>query len=136
MKKELDEALCKKYPTMFKDRHGDMRETAMCWGFDCDDGWYELIDKLCEKLVFLDPNVYATQVKEKYGTLRFYFNSNAEKIIWEIMHDCERVAEHNSAYTCEICGKYGETRGVGWLKTLCKEHAKELNYLDNNENEI
>jgi len=47
MRKELDEALCAKYPLVFKDRNADMRTTAMCWGLECGDGWYNLIDVLC-----------------------------------------------------------------------------------------
>ena len=47
MKRELDEALCAKYPLIFKDRHADMRTTAMCWGLECGDGWYNIIDVLC-----------------------------------------------------------------------------------------
>ena len=47
MKRELDEALCAKYPLIFKDRNADMRTTAMCWGLDCGDGWYNIIDTLC-----------------------------------------------------------------------------------------
>jgi hypothetical protein len=47
MRKELDEALCAKYPLIFKDRHADMRTTAMCWGLECGDGWYNIIDILC-----------------------------------------------------------------------------------------
>jgi hypothetical protein len=47
MKRELDEALCAKYPLIFKDRNADMRTTAMCWGLECGDGWYNLIDVLC-----------------------------------------------------------------------------------------
>jgi hypothetical protein len=50
MKKELDEALCAKYPLIFKDRHENMQNTAMCWGFDCGDGWYNIIDTLCGML--------------------------------------------------------------------------------------
>jgi len=30
MRKELDEALCARYPLIFKDRNADMRTTAMC----------------------------------------------------------------------------------------------------------
>ncbi len=44
MRKELDEALCAKYPLIFKDRNADMRTTAMCWGLECGDGWYNIID--------------------------------------------------------------------------------------------
>lgn len=47
MRKELDEALCAKYPLVFKDRHANMQHTAMCWGFECGDGWYNIIDVLC-----------------------------------------------------------------------------------------
>jgi hypothetical protein len=47
MRRELDEALCAKYPLVFKDRNADMRTTAMCWGLECGDGWYNLIDVLC-----------------------------------------------------------------------------------------
>jgi hypothetical protein len=50
MRKELDEALCAKYPEIFRDRNGDMRTTLMCWGFECGDGWYNIIDILCSKL--------------------------------------------------------------------------------------
>ena len=47
MRRELDEALCAKYPLIFKDRNGDMRTTLMCWGLECGDGWYNIIDVLC-----------------------------------------------------------------------------------------
>jgi len=47
MKRELDEALCARYPLIFKDRNADMRTTAMCWGLECGDGWYNIIDVLC-----------------------------------------------------------------------------------------
>jgi hypothetical protein len=50
MKRELDEALCAKYPLIFKDRNADMRTTAMCWGLECGDGWYNIIDVLCSLL--------------------------------------------------------------------------------------
>ena len=42
MRKELDEKLCEKYPLIFKNRHADMTETAMCWGFECGDGWFNI----------------------------------------------------------------------------------------------
>ena len=50
MRKELDEALCARYPLVFRDRNADMRTTAMCWGLECGDGWYNIIDVLCGKL--------------------------------------------------------------------------------------
>jgi hypothetical protein len=50
MRKELDEALCARYPLVFRDRNENMQNTAMCWGFECGDGWYNIIDVLCGKL--------------------------------------------------------------------------------------
>jgi hypothetical protein len=47
VRKELDEALCAKYPLIFKDRNADMRTTAMCWGICTGDGWYNILDTLC-----------------------------------------------------------------------------------------
>jgi hypothetical protein len=50
MKTELDEILCARYPKIFCDRNGDMRDTAMCWGFACGDGWFNIIDMLCANI--------------------------------------------------------------------------------------
>ena len=41
MNEILDKQLCEKYPLLFKDRNGDMRTTAMVWGFCHGDGWAE-----------------------------------------------------------------------------------------------
>lgn len=50
MSPEKDAELCKKYPKIFKDRYADVHTTAMCWGFECGDGWYNIIDKLCANI--------------------------------------------------------------------------------------
>jgi hypothetical protein len=50
MKPELDEELCKKYPKIFRDRHASMMTTAMCWGFECGEGWYSIINHLCSNI--------------------------------------------------------------------------------------
>lgn len=125
MKEELDNKLTQKYPKIFKNRHGDVRTTAMCWGFSCGDGWYWLIDNLCDTMQnYYDHNggrngftqPVAVQVKEKYGGLRFYIDGGNDKIdgmIW--------LAEHMSYNICEHCGaqeNIGMTKG--WNATLCK----------------
>ena len=50
MKKELDEKLVAAFPLLYKDRHESMQETAMCWGFACGDGWFDIIWDLSSKL--------------------------------------------------------------------------------------
>ena len=39
--------------------------------FECDDGWGPLISKLEVKLKILSPGYRPSQVKEKFGGLRF-----------------------------------------------------------------
>lgn len=50
MRAELDVELCNKYPRIFRDRHADMRVTAMCWGFECGDGWFNILDAACGQI--------------------------------------------------------------------------------------
>ena len=69
MRKELDEALVARYPLIFRDRNGDMRTTLMCWGFECGDGWYNIIDVLCGKLSseYLSAKSRYDFIKDKVG---------------------------------------------------------------------
>ena len=55
------------------------------------------------------------QVKEKYGTLRFYCPATPA------IDKYTRLAERLSAVTCEDCGKPGEPNESGWISTLCEE---------------
>ena len=64
MREELDKQLCEKYPLIFRDRHGNMQTTAMCWGICTGDGWYNIIDTLCGLLT----NEYR-QAKSRYEYL-------------------------------------------------------------------
>jgi hypothetical protein len=121
MKKELQDKIFKKYPKIFRQRKLSMRETAMCWGLEIGDGWYDLIDNLCSVLEKICPEVEATQVKEKWGGVRFYVcnsNNDADFVI--------RLAEHKSYYICEKCGEAGEIRDDKyWLVTLCDKCNKK-----------
>jgi hypothetical protein len=184
MKQELDEALCAKYPKIFKYRHAPMTHTAMCWGFECGDGWYNIIDVLCGniqshvdfkrkrraralqfnralkralagdtrplqmhftfggkgepdewaiemankaivKAEFNEvpppmPYITASQVKEKFGGLRFYTNGYTDEVSGMI-----RMAESMSYRTCEVCGSPGRSNNYGWISTLCDTHRLE-----------
>jgi hypothetical protein len=142
MKQELDEQLCTRYPKIFVDRHADMRTTAMCWGFECGDGWYNILDQLCgniqshidwsiknnawdvekdsKNIRSIVPQVVAVQVKEKFGGLRFYYDGGDDYI-----RGLSVMAESMSMVTCETCGAPGKTRGRGWMYTACDTHAQE-----------
>jgi hypothetical protein len=66
------------------------------------------------------PQVIATQVKEKFGTLRFYYDGGDEYV-----RAIENMADSMSARTCEVCGNPGKVYRDGWHSTLCPTHAKE-----------
>lgn len=71
MRKELDEALCEKYPELFKHRHADPTLTPMAWGFDCGDGWYNLIDVLCLTITNHEQNLESNrQYNLNYAKMR------------------------------------------------------------------
>lgn len=61
------------------------------WGrwFSCDKGWYPLIIKLDRELAEIAPDYELHQVKEKYGTLRYYTT------LPQIVPDCCRQLERN-----------------------------------------
>lgn len=128
MNEEQDRKLVETFPLLYGDRHKNMRETAMCWGFETGDGWFQLIWDLSEKLeaeIKKQPEekrhfYRASQVKEKFGTLRFYMTGETDE-----MRKAIAQAEELSETTCETCGKPGKTNESGWLKTTCGEHEKK-----------
>jgi hypothetical protein len=139
MTEERDKTLCAKYPKIFRNRRGDPKQTLMCFGFEHDDGWFDIIDTLCHTIQHhLDwkrgsdkfkgmpdeewdecHQTVAVQVKEKWGGLRFYVSNSDDYIDGAIS-----LAESLSLRTCEQCGAPGRPRGGGWVRTLCDGHAK------------
>jgi len=50
VKKELQEKLYNKYPKLFYQKDLPMQQTCMCWGIECGNGWYTIIDNACRLL--------------------------------------------------------------------------------------
>lgn len=125
MKPELDNMMCQKYPKIFANRHGNPKETLMCWGFECGDGWYNLLDHLCLNIQHhIDwqvkqgkeiKQVVAVQVKEKFGSLRFYVDGGDDYTRGMIS-----LAESLSATMCEGCGIPSKVKNNnGWMSNIC-----------------
>ena len=70
-----------RFPILFQDSKKPMNQTCMCWGIECPIGWYHILEQLCTVLEYYNIEfsknhgiaIIADQVKEKFGTLRFYF---------------------------------------------------------------
>lgn len=112
MTPELEQKLIDKYPKLFSNKQ--------FFGFECGDGWFDLLDYLCGSLLtytYGDEEIYVDQVKEKFGRLRFYLSKEDD-----VMHGMVSMAEHMSGQICEVCGNRGKTRSGSWLVTLCDKH--------------
>jgi hypothetical protein len=125
MRDDLDEALCRDFPNTFRDRHGRSEVTSMCWGFP-GDGWEPLIRRAAAKieaaLLKLPPRLRAkltsSQVKEKFGTLRWHM-TQSRHVVAEIDRAIDE-AEQQSVVTCEGCGAPGTLKSSGGRQaTLC-----------------
>tara|TARA_R110001592_G_C13151610_1_gene748203 strand:+ start:1736 stop:2194 length:459 start_codon:yes stop_codon:yes gene_type:complete len=140
MKEELQQKLFKNYPDLFAQKNLSIQESCMPWGICCGDGWFELIDLLCSHIQNRIKNVNrnidyklkengptlipynpgylkceVTQVKEKFGGLRFYVDCNDDYIDGLIS-----LAEGMSYNTCSECGEKSSNQVKrGWIYTLC-----------------
>jgi hypothetical protein len=132
MSPELEKKLIEKYPELYDYKSEDGKSSEIsCYGFNHGDGWFNIIDCLSATITDAMRNhpgkkhlsreefnekvqVRVAQVKEKFGTLRFYVNNGNREISSVII-----LAEMLSGRTCEYCGCEGTRRGGGWVKTLC-----------------
>lgn len=79
-------------------------------------GWLNLTDTLCRDLICLGPNFRVIQIKEKFGTLRFYaYGCSKDQL------DLIKVAEEASGKICEYCSQPAELwqRNI-WFITVCQ----------------
>lgn len=124
---ETQHRLYVRFPQIFAGHVLPNNVSAMGRGIETGDGWLTLIDALCTQLQWeTDHNgaaqVVATQVKEKFGTLRFRareFSDRQRAIV--------SLAEEMSGRICELCGAPGSRADIrGVRKTRCTAHAGSL----------
>ena len=107
MKRVLQDELIRRWPGVFRGRDRPLTQSLMAFGCECGDGWYPILDALCETLTKHAEELgreppEAIQIKEKYASLRFYVDA-ADDIdygaIW--------MAETLSFRICELTGAPG-----------------------------
>lgn len=135
---EIDyiDLLQKKYPLVFN--HMDTGGYSFI-----PPGWHGLVDELCQKLDGVLRESYekysledfqcgftVMQIKEKFGSLRFYFTCDShDPHLYDKVASIIGEAEINSSRICEITGNPGQICVSGnWLKTLCEEERKKHGY--------
>ena len=94
----------------------DNLSSLMRFGFACGNGWFDILLRLCQDIDKMDKpeNFEVMQVKEKFGSLRFYCRRTTIKVNKRIAD-----AESESYSVCEVCGNEGSYYSDGWIKTLC-----------------
>ena len=118
-------------PIIFRGRLEGPQQNLMIFGFECGNGWFELIFELSQKIETIAKTMkdegcsegslpIVVQVKEKFGGLRFYMSNRTGDIPTLIAK-----AEEQSYQICERCGQAGKlSHDGGWCKTLCPECNK------------
>lgn len=93
------------------------------------DGWRkafgeQMCEEIREELVRVDylQKYRITQIKEKYGTLRWYDFGCAERMLREIIPKYE----HLSARTCIRCGNSATKVSTGWISPYCNACADNI----------
>ncbi len=96
---------------------------------ECNEGWIDIIDLLCTQIEIInskypDPEqgIFASQVKQKYGGLRFYISSDGvftehQRYVDKLILDAESI----SYKTCESCGAPAAKVRTSRYSTLCDE---------------
>lgn len=136
MDKKLQDKLFEKHESFFY-YHG---EKTLIYDFEIDDGWYSLVDELCEELSTInkkyDISIIAVQVKEKLGTLRFYYSFAENNLNTVNDEDYSKINKeiftivnkyyYKSETTCEACGRDGKMNKTGWMKVLCSDCDQKI----------
>ena len=127
MKRELENGIVTSHPALYRSL--EPRYSGACL-FECDDGWYQIIDELSRKLETQarKSDLQVVCVKEKLGSLRVYLRGPATGRV----QDWVATAEGLSRNTCERCSQAAMLRrhkDGGGIRTLCPACAAAMDYV-------
>lgn len=137
MNAELEKKLVEKYPTFFRGKDLPPTQSLMCFGCECGDGWYHIIDNVCTAIKWHIESIVSSkkynpdlpdppefvfmQIKEKFGGIRLYASG-----VDDFIDGVISMAERMSFTTCEQCGNIGRSGQRGsWCSTCCDKCAPE-----------
>lgn len=106
------EALIAEFPDLFSECQDNI------W---IGEGWLPLVRELSAQIVLSNPTCRALQVKEKFGSLRFYV-----KDAYPTTQQLIALVEDASSDICDQCGDTGSiVRTNGWQLGRCEKHTNE-----------
>lgn len=79
MRKELELKLQEEFKFMWQNNVDEEKELYRRWGGECSSGWYDIIRDCCKQIeekyvqAGMEIDFEPAQIKEKWGTLRFYY---------------------------------------------------------------
>jgi hypothetical protein len=98
-------------------------------------GWFHLFSQLCADIDHAlgddKRGFHWTQVKEKFGSARLYFQmtpgvSSDESDLMQRLLSLKNEAEAASQRTCVACGQPGRVYpDMGWMLAVCETHHQE-----------
>jgi len=88
-----------------------------CIDIGTTPGWISLIERIIAVVRARNETIQIVQIKEKFGSLRFYFDGGSSELREEI-----RKIEAEASKTCDVCGDVGSSGGDGWVVTRCPIH--------------
>lgn len=126
MNSEKTEKLFEDYPDLFKRK-------LLTHGFDCQDGWFILLDELADRIrQYRDQcseseELEIIQIKQKMGALRIFIRGGNE-----IIQKLIKEAEDKSKLICELDGEPASGLCVcapHWYRYLCNKCAALHDYM-------
>lgn len=94
---------------------------------DVGVGWLGIIRDFLMTALPLDPMLEILELKEKYGGLRIWCDSDIE-----VVRLAKAKAQLKSLHICEVCSQPGSvrippsgSRGCAWWRCVCDEHVSE-----------
>ncbi len=125
MSPERETMLCNRYPDLLPAMERIRFQELSIWGFECGDGWFDLIDCLLATISVrhqinsdCEP-VIIDEVKEKYGTLSIMYRGGDSFVQGAI-----NLAITLSPRICEVCGDKAPYRTMTFRTPRCIAHEK------------
>jgi hypothetical protein len=107
---------------------GGDRHPFPMFGFEVERGWINILGRLFDDIADIvrptGRKLHIRQIKEKFGTLRFYWSGPFDGQCFDRICEAVELAQFRSEATCEECGAPGALRNAGgWYAVRCDRHA-------------